>query len=328
MTCFDDLSINLLIKIFDYLTFTEIFHAFFGLQKRLNDVIQDYSTCIDLSKIKNYHFVQKYSFQCRSLILSGLYIHSFSMIFSHLNVASLRGVTFKKMNLLILRLFFEKLPIHQLESITIEHFTWQYYPADLYKEVWSLIFNSINGNRLRYLHLPYHIRYWKGEKCSYDFSALKYAILQYLSVSEMLTFMTYCPNLRRFKACLDAPHEDLFRHTIILLKLNHLTLNLQDKWTFEEIQQLLTICPYLKHLILKLEAQGKTKIMFEPIIWQTLFENKLPYMIFLRLQLNCIIGYRDNKHYNYQEIFYHTKYWLQRQPYFQVTVNEIQQEVY
>ncbi|CAF1322060.1 unnamed protein product [Rotaria sordida] len=327
MTRFDDLSIDLLIKIFNYLTFTEFFHAFFGLQKRLNDVIQDYPKCINLSKIMNCINIQQFSFKCRSLILSGSNLHSFQMKYSHLNLTSLRVVIFKKMDLVTLYSFIEKLPMQQLESITVEYFTWHYYPKDAYKQIWSIIMNSINGNCLRYLHLPYHIRYWNTKEFSYDFSTLKYVILEYISVSQMLTFMSYCPNLRRFKAFIDAPHRDLFRYTISLPKLDHLILNLQDEWTLEEIQQLLTICPYLKYLILKLQTQKETTIIFEPATWQTLIDNKLPYLIFLRLRLNCIIAYSDTKLYNFQETFNHAEYWLRRQPHFQVKINIIQQEI-
>ncbi|CAF3722554.1 unnamed protein product [Rotaria sp. Silwood1] len=327
MTCFDDMSADLLIKIFNYLTFTQIFHAFFGLQKRLNNVIQGYPTCMDLSKIMNNPNIQRFSFKCRSLTLSGLNLHSFPMKYSHWNFTALRVVAFKKMDLFTLQSFVEKLPMQQLESITVEYFTWHYYPIDAYKQVWSVIMNSINGNCLRYLHLPYHIRYWNTKEVSYDFSALKYAILEYITVSQMLTFMSYCPNLRQFKAFLHAPHKDLFRYTIILSKLSHLILNLQDEWTVEEIQQLLNICPYLKYLILKLTAQIEKKIMFEPITWQTVIDNKLPYLIFLRLYLNCIIEYSDTKDYNFQETFNHAEYWLRRQPHFQVTINVIQQDL-
>ncbi|CAF3600754.1 unnamed protein product, partial [Rotaria sp. Silwood2] len=252
MTCFDDLSTDLLLNIFNYLTYTEIFQTFFGLKKCFNDAIRDYPIRIDLSKIMNCLNVQQFPLKCRSIVLTGLNLPSFQMKYSYLNLTSLRVVTFKKMDLITLHSFIEKLPMKQLESITVEYFTWHYYPIDAYKQIWSIIMNSINGNCLRYLHLPYHIRYWNIEKNSYYFSNLKYAILDYISVSQMLTFMSYSPNLHRFNAFIDGPNKDIFRYIIILSKLNHLTLNLQDEWTFEEIQQLLTICPYLKHLILKL----------------------------------------------------------------------------
>jgi hypothetical protein len=187
--------------------------------------------------------------------------------------------------------------------------------------------SSINSNRLRYLHLPYQIHHWNTEKLANDFTALRDATLEYISVRQMLVFLNHCPNLRRFKACLAAPHKDLFRYTFILSKLNHLTLNLQDEWSLEEIQQLLTICPYLKYLILKLEAFQETKIIFEPTTWQTLIEEKLSYLIFLRLQLKCITVYPDTKSYNFQEKFHQAEYWLQRQPHFQVIVKEMQRTV-
>jgi hypothetical protein len=327
MTCFDDLSSDTLIKIFNYLSFTDLFGAFFGLQKRLDNAIGDYPSSIDLSKVIKHHDLQKFSFKCRSLILTGVDLESFQMKYSHLNLASLRGVTFRKMNLLTLHSFIEKLPMQQLESISIRRLTWQYYPIDLYKEIWTIIMNSLDGNRLRYLQLPYHIRYWNIEKLSVEFSVLKHATLEYISTSQMLIFMKHCPNLRRFKACLIAPHKDLFRCALILPKLKYLTLNLHDEWSLEEIQQLLTICPSLKYLILKLEAYKESKIIFEPKTWQTLIEDKLPSLIFLRLQLIYIIIYPDVERCNSQEKFNHDEYWLQRRPQFQVSINEIHRRV-
>jgi len=327
MTCFDDLSIDVLLEIFNYLSFTELFHAFFGLQKRLDNAIRNYPGVVNLSKVINHQGLKHFSFQYRSLKLSGVDIHAFQMNYSHWNLTSLRNVTFIKMNLLTLHSFIEILPMQQFESIIIGRFTWKYYPIDLYRQIWSIIMNSINGNRLRYLHLPYHIRYWNIEKLSNDFLALRHATLEYISVSQMLAFMSHTPNLRRFKACLAAPHKDLFRYTIILSTLKHLILNLHDEWSFEEIQQLLTVCPYLKQLILKLEGHKETKIVFEPTTWQTLIEDKLPYLIFLRLQLNYIIRSSDTERSNSQEKFNHAEYWLQRQPHFQVIISEIHREV-
>lgn len=325
MTCFDDLSIDLLLKIFDYFSFIERFQTFFGLQKRLDNAIRNYPTGIDLSQVISYNIIQHSSFTCRSLKLSGSDLQPFQIQYSHLNFETLRTVTFKKMNLLTLYSFIEKLPMKQLESITIGRLTWRYYPIDLYKQIWSIIMDSIRDNSLRYLHLPYHIRYWDIGKLSFDFPALKHATLEYISASQMLTFMKHTPNLCRFKACLTPPHHALFSHTIILPQLNHLTLNLQDTWTFEQLQQLLTVCPYLKHLILKLEAKNETKIIFNPSAWQTLVEEKLPLLIFLRVQLRCIVQYSDK---DYQTAFNNATYWLQKQPHFQVKIYKVQCEFF
>ncbi|CAF3581445.1 unnamed protein product [Adineta steineri] len=303
MTCFDDLTIDVLPKIFDYLTFIELYQTFFGLQKRLDNIIRDNSTCI---------------------ILSGIDLQSFQIKYSQLNLDKLRSITLRKMNLLTLHSFIEKLPMKQFESITIGRFSWHYYPKDLYEQVWSIFMNSICPDRLRYLNLPYHIRYWNIQKLSFDFLNLEYAKLEYISVNQMLLFMNHTPNLRRFQACLDAPHKNLFCYTIILLQLKYLTLNLHDEWSFEQVQQLLNICPHLKHLILKLEAQKDKKIMFEPSTWQKLIEEKLSHLKSLRLQLNCIVTDSNENIHNYQKSFNHAVYWQQRQPQFQVTIYRIQ----
>ena len=218
MTSFDDLSIDLLQEIFHYLIFTDLFHAFFGLQRRLDNTIRDYPVCVNISRVISDPHLQELSFRSRSLILSGSDLHPFQIMHSHLKFKSLQGVVFIKMNLLTLHSFVGRLPMCQLESMIVGRFTWQYYPADLYKQVWPIIMNAVDGSRLRYLHLPYHARYWNIETLDGDFTALRRATLEYISVSQMLIFMSHTPNLRRFKACLASPHRDLFRYAISLSK--------------------------------------------------------------------------------------------------------------
>lgn len=322
MTCFEDLTIDLLLEIFNYLSSTDICHAFLGLNKLFDNAIQNYPACINLSKILK----QPSSIHCRSLVISGLDIDIFHMKYSHFNLTSLRSLTLIKMNLHTLHLLMEKLPIQQFESITIGRLTWRYYPKDYYAEVWRIIMNIVNGNSLRYLYLPFHIRYWYTGNLSKDFPALKYATLEYISVSQMLAFLNHTPNIRRFKACLSTPHKDLFRYNILLTKLSQLVLNLQDEWSFEEVQQLLIVCPYLKKLILNLEIYEEKKSNFEPIVWQRFIEEKLSHLICLRLRFSCIVTDSNIKTNSFQEAFNQNEYWIQRKPRFQVIIKEIQQK--
>ena len=325
MGCFNDLTIDVFLKICQYLTFTEFFRAFFGLQKRLDDAIRTSSLCINLSKAIDWlNLPSLPPVQCRSLILSGLDLHSFQTMYSRLNFSSLQSLQLIKMNLLTLYSFIVKLPIHQLESIHIGRFTWQYYPKDLYRQIWTSLINALDGNRLRYLHLPYHVRYWNVEELTHAFPALRRASLEYISVQQMLAFFARTPNLRRFKACIDSPHSDLFRHDVILSKLTHLTLILQEEWSWREIQRLLNICPHLKSLTLKLQADQQAKNLLEPTAWQMLIEEKLPHLIFLRLQLDRMIVHPDFKNSSLENRFHYSDYWWERRPYFHVIVKDIE----
>jgi hypothetical protein len=47
---FECFTTELLFKIFDYLSFTDLFLAFFNLQQRINNVIRAYPVRIDLSE--------------------------------------------------------------------------------------------------------------------------------------------------------------------------------------------------------------------------------------------------------------------------------------
>ena len=321
MIGFNNLTIDLFREICQYLTFSEVFFTLFGLLKHLDEAIRASPACIHLSKTIDRLNLQRLPFQCRSLILSGVDLHSWQTISSRLNLSSLQAVKFIKMNLLTFHSFLGKLPIEQLQSIHIGRFTWQYYPKDLYKQVWSILMNSIDGNRLHYLSLPYHIRYWNIEEFTNDFPALRQASLEYISIGQMLAFFNRTPNLRRFKACIDSPHQDLFRHRMILSKLTHLTLILQDEWSWREIEQLFSLFPHLNYLNLKLEAKKRMKNIFDPIAWRRLIEEQFPHLITLKLQLNCIITNLDD--YPQENEFYWNKYWLERQENFHFTIKEI-----
>lgn len=316
MTCFNDLTIDLFREICQYLTFSEIVLTLFGILKLLDEAIRAFPVCIYVSKAIDGLNLHRFSFQCRALILSGRDLHSWPMISSHLNFSSLRAVQLIKMNLLTLHSFLGKLPLDQLESIHIGRFTWQYYPKDFYNQVWSILMHSINGTRLRYLSLPYHVRYWNIEECTNEFPALRQAYLEYISLKQMFAFFKRATNLRRFQACLDSPNEDLFRHRMILSKLTHLTLILQDEWSWRELEQLCRLFPHLKYLNLKLERRN----LFDSIAWQRLIEESFPHLLSLKLQLNCIITNDDSSQEN--------QFYLDQHKNFHVIIKNIHRKEY
>jgi hypothetical protein len=143
--------------------------------------------------------------------------------------------------------------------------------------------------------------------------------LEYISTDRMLTFMRHTPNLRRLKTHLYGVDwgENLYRYDTVLHKLNHLSLNVQYCYSFEQLNHLFQMCPHLTHLILELKTREKTETMIEPTAWQTLIEQYLPGLVYLRLRLSMFVTHFHERR-DLQSSFNHAQYWLQRRPLFQV----------
>jgi hypothetical protein len=56
VSCFDDLNIDLLYEIFDYLSFLDLIKALFRLKEQLDKMIQIHSAKIDLTLVINKNF--------------------------------------------------------------------------------------------------------------------------------------------------------------------------------------------------------------------------------------------------------------------------------
>lgn len=320
VTCFDDLSIDLVLEIFDYLAFTDLFQAFFGVQQRIDNAIRNYPACIDLSKTINSNAFHDGSFVCRSLKVSSDDLQQVDVIGSHVNLTTLQAVTFEGITLNTLLDFFNLLPMHQLESIKITELNPSNDPVDMYQQVWSII--VANGrNRLRYLHVPHQISRCITTQLLLDLTVLKNVTLEYISTDRMLIFTHHTPNLRRLKTHLYGLDwtGNLYTNYSILYKLNHLTLNLQYLNSFEQLNHLFSICPHLTHLILELKAE-KSRTMINSTAWQILIEQYLPALVYLRLRLSMFLTYLSERR-DLQSTFDHAQYWLQRRPSFQVTIS-------
>jgi len=318
-TCFDDLSIDLLLEIFDYLSFTELFQAFFGLQQRLDNAIRRYPACMDLSAAIKCSAFHHDSFICRSLTVSSDDLQQFPMINLRVNFATLRAVTFEGITLNTLLCFFELLPMHQLESIKITKINSSNDPANMYHKIWSIIV-ATSRSHLRYLHVPHQISRWDTTQLSFNLPILEYVTLEYISTDRMLTFMRHTPNLLRLKTHLYGLDwtENLYTYDNVLHKLNHLTLSLQYLRSFEQLNHLFSMCPQLTYLILELKTREKNTTMVESTAWQTLIEEYLPGLVYLRLRLSMFLTYLYERR-DFQSPFDHAEYWLQRRPSFQVT---------
>ncbi|CAF3252068.1 unnamed protein product [Rotaria sp. Silwood2] len=196
------------------------------------------------------------------------------------------------------------------------------YAIDMYEQAWSIILGA-GRNRLRFLHVPYQFNRWNINRLSFDLPTVEYLTLEYISTDQMLIFLRHTPNLGRLKAHLYGFDwgKHLYTFNIVLPKLKHLNLSLQYMRSFELFHYFFVLCPHLTHLILKLKAREDTKMILEPRAWQTLIEQYLPNLQYLRLRLSIFLSHQHYRH-NVQSPFDHAEYWFQRRPHFQVIIKK------
>ncbi|CAF2946792.1 unnamed protein product [Rotaria sp. Silwood2] len=317
MTTFDCLNTELLLEIFDYLSFTDLFRAFFNLQQCINDVIRAYPACIDLSKATDRNALIHGPFLCRALIASDDDSQENHMNQLNLNFEAIRAFEFKYGNFTILQSLVQQLPMKQLESIIIEKLHRANDPKDIDQQIWSTI--AIAGrNGLRYLRTSLRIIRWDVEQLLFDLPILQYVILNYISAKEMLAFVRHTPNLYSFTGRVTAWNIDNYASDFSLFTLTQLNLYIECCSSFKELRQLLSVCPCLTHFILRFWITGNNVIMVNATEWQTLVEQCLPCLVYLKIRL---FRYETiNNEPDFQETFNLSEYWLRRQPQFDIQV--------
>jgi hypothetical protein len=305
MPCFDCLNTELLLEIFDYLSFTDLFLAFFNLQQRINNAIRAYPACIDLSKTTDRNTLIHGPFLCRALIVLDDDSQENQIDCLHFNFEAIRGITFKSVNFTRLQLFFEQLPMQQLESITIEILDRQDGSRDMDQQIWSAI--AIAGrNQLRYLHVSLRILRWKVEQLLFDLPSLQYVILKNISAAEMLAFVRHTPNLYSFIGRVTGWRNDSYASDFSLSRLTRLDLHIEGCSSFEELRQILSVCPCLTHFILRFRITENNMAMIDARGWQTLIEQCLPCLIYLKIRFFRYVRMESDSHL--QDIFVRSEY--------------------
>jgi hypothetical protein len=207
--------------------------------------------------------------------------------------------------------------MQQLESITIESLSREDSPRDIDQQVWSAI--AIAGrNQLHYLCASLRIIRWDVEQLLFDLSSLQYVILKDISAKEMLAFIRHTPNLRSFTGRITSWINDSYACNFSLPKLTHLDLHMEGCNSFEELEQLLFVGPYLTHFTLRFWITGNNVIMVNATGWQILIEKCLPCLTYLKVRLFRYVQIVSDA--DLQETFDLSKYWLRRQPQFDIKV--------
>ncbi len=317
MTNFGCLNTDLLFEIFDYLSFADLFRAFFNLQQRINNAIRAYPACIDLSNMNDRKALIHGPFLCRALMGLDDDSQSNQIDFLHFNFSAIRAIEFKYVNFTTFKSLSERLPMQQLESIIIESIGRQNGPKDIDQQIWSTV--AIAGrNQLRYLRTSLPIIRWNTEQLLFDLPSLKCVIFKDISAEEMLAFVRHTPNICSLTGRITGWSNDSYASDFICPRLTHLNLRIEGCSSFEKLHRLFSVCPYLTYFILRFWIKEKNASMVNPTGWETLIEQCLPCLIYLKIRLFRYIS--PLNFFDVDEKFDLSEYWLSRQPHYDIQV--------
>jgi len=317
MMNFACLIAELLFEIFDYLSFTDLFRAFFNLQGRINNAIRTYPACIDLSKTADRKALIHGPFLCRALIVMDDHSESNQIDFLHFNFSAIRAIEFKYVNFTTFQSLFKRLPMQQLESIIIEGINRRDSPRDIDQQIWSTV--ALAGrNQLRYLRTSLRIIRWNTEQLLFDLPSLKCVIFKDISAKEMFAFVRHTPNICSLTGRITAWSNDSDASDLICLRLIHLNLHIEGCSSFEKLHRLFSVCPSLTHFMLRFWITENNVSMVNVKRWETLIEQCLPCLIYLKIRLFRYIRVIDDS--DVEGTFDSSEYWLSRQPHYDIKV--------
>lgn len=317
MTTFEKLSNELLFEIFDYLSFNDIFHAFFDLQKRFDELIRGYPTSIRLTKGSNQSLLANGPFQCRSLAVENISLQCSEKINSYFTFESTKSVEFSRIDCTTVLSIFNQVSMEQLESIIIRSLDREFVTSDILRQIWSII--AVAGsNQLRYLDVSLQTIHEDDVQLSSDLPSLEWAALDKVSDQEMFVFLQHTPNLSSFTARINDFCSDVDLSDLNILKLTHLNLRLDNHGSFEALYVFLSRCSNL----IDFEFQcWSTKVDGEMVNldnWQNLIEEFLVELLYLTIRFYRYTSIETNDTISDQ--FENSDYWRKRQPDFSITV--------
>jgi hypothetical protein len=319
MTDFDCFNAELLCEIFDYLSFTDIFLAFFNLQQRIDNVVRAYPACIDLSNTTDRNALVHGPFLCRALIVWVDDSQKNPIDYLYFNFEAIRAIEFKYVNSTLLQSICGQLPMQQLESITIDDLDMQDDSNGTDQQIWSIIATA-GQYKLRYLRTTLRVIQRDVEQLLLDLPSLQHATLKRISTKEMLAFLRHTPSLCSFTGRLTTWNNDNYTSDLCLHRLTHLDLHIESCRSFGKLRQLLSICPYLTHFVLQFRITGNNVAMLDATEWRLLVEECLPHLTYLKIRLFRYERIMNDSDSDSDGIFDLSEYWLKRQPQFDIKV--------
>jgi hypothetical protein len=258
-TLLDDLSNDLLLEIFDYLSFNDILRSFGNLNIRFNKLIEDYPHCINLQ------FDHESPDHIRSLKLTASYQLSLLFSFQHSQLSSLRAIRLS--NLTSLEYIYLGVCSFDQLANTIK------MRSSIQTQVLTL-----SQYRLRRCHFKDKLSVVIDELPETLF-ALEYlqvvACHDFYMLSELLS---RTPNLKSLDVStmeiVQKPLFSLVCHITYLSLRPHMQCSVEELTTFFR-----QCCPYLSKLIVQLYIYQRElpRLLVNKHQWMTIFPSRLTF---------------------------------------------------
>ena len=317
MTVFEELSTELLYEMFDYLSFNEIYHAFFGLQKRLNEAIRGYPTSIDLNEVSYEDMLRDGPFQCRSLVVKNVSLEYSERDESSITFQGTQSIEFSHTNCNTVLSVLNQTSMEELESIVIDSLNWECQRKNIYGEIWSKI-GIAACNELRYLKVSLPTICENIKQLSSELSSLERAVVNNVSDEDIFVFLEHTPSLYSLTTRINNFCSDVHLYELNLPKLTYLNIRLNDHGSFESLAHLLSQCSNLIDFQYQCWSRKVDWEMLDPDSWQDLIEQYLPHLLYLTIQFYRYIPSPSAPDIDFR--FDKSDYWISRRPDFTVTV--------
>ncbi|CAF1173754.1 unnamed protein product [Rotaria sordida] len=333
MTCFEDLSGEILMIIFEYMDVEDLWTIFFNMNTRFNTLVFDSRLRLtaNISKIDKTKFDQfclsLFQTNCNNifiLILSNNYyrypqirqflFHTTFMYFQSLYSLILIDINYDELMKITNQ-------IKQLSNLNHLHVnTHEIYHDKQLMNITQELFNQPN---IHVLGLDFHEKIQWYDIKTISLSNIEVLSLNFINIDRLFLLLTYCPHLRSLSMTLDSRcnslitndnSESLSQSTITYPQITSLRFYFRS-FNVSALQRLLNALPSLKRF--SIDTLMYKEDYIRASFWTLLLQQRLPLLERVRLVLRGFFGLESNEKINENRKtfiggYQYDQYWLDR----------------
>ncbi|CAF3540845.1 unnamed protein product [Rotaria sordida] len=333
MTCFEDLSGEILMIIFEYMDVEDLWTIFFNMNTRFNTLVFDSRLRLtaNISKIDKTKFDQfclsLFQTNCNNifiLILSNNYyrypqirqflFHTTFMYFQSLYSLILIDINYDELMKITNQ-------IKQLSNLNHLHVnTHEIYHDKQLMNITQELFNQPN---IHVLGLDFHEKIQWYDIKTISLSNIEVLSLNFINIDRLFLLLPYCPHLRSLSMTLDSRcnslitndnSESLSQSTITYPQITSLRFYFRS-FNISALQRLLNALPSLKRF--SIDTLMYKEDYIRASFWTLLLQQRLPLLERVRLVLRGFFGLESNEKINENRKnfiggYQYDQYWLDR----------------
>jgi hypothetical protein len=330
ITNFEDLSIEIIYEIFDFLDFYRVYEAFFDLNIRFQNLLthSNLPINIDLS-LKSKRDFQLYY---KNILIP--YQHRIKSV--HLsNPLIIERIFSPTLDTPLAFTRLEKLTLHNIISILLEQVLTHFISSscllslditciDIVQDESNLYRQIFRLPRLKYCKLSceHYVSHGLIPVATNEYSPIEYLVIKHqLQFHEMNALLSYVPQLRRLLISCESSSSDTqtVSSSIVLNHLTHLSLNIDD-FLFDQVE---SIMKNLFHRVQVLHISiiaTNDATYYDANRWKQLILSFLPYLRIFNIDISISDDRRSHnniKQYISRIDEFNSSFWIERQWFFQ-----------